>query len=278
MRWYPVLLLLLCHCSTLPSPSTSGGTGPVAPAAALPALPSHPAQTPHFAQQRLADLTLSGLEFDDRSHRLMVVDQAAGPGSLYRNAAHVAQTHAGLAAINGGFFTPQGEPLGLVIANGHKSGTWNGGSSLGSGLFCETAQGPMLVRSSRIGAGAAVNCQQALQAGPWLVEAGQSVSGLDGQKQRERTIILWDGGHRWWIGCSSPCSLKELGQVLTRQSPTDWPVHHALNLDGGSSCDLWVDGSLTGGNDFQLHVWARPVRNHLVLLARTNALPGEARR
>ncbi|OYU98719.1 MAG: hypothetical protein CFE26_27105 [Verrucomicrobiales bacterium VVV1] len=90
-----------------------------------------------------------------------------------------------------------------------------------------------------------------LQAGPLLVESGKGVSGLDASKVSARTFLLWDGGSRWLMARSAPCSLAGLAKILSESKPAGWPVKSALNLDGGPS--------------FVRPIWNNPVRNFLVL-------------
>ena len=184
-----------------------------------------------------------GVAFDSRSHRLVVVDQAGGPGSQFPDAAAAGRSRGGIAAVNAGFFTPEGNPLGLVVASGKRAGAWNTASSLGSGVWHEDSAGnPAISRRENLGRQGAGNQRELLQAGPMLVENGRAVSGLDPTKSSVRTIILWDGGTRWWIGRASACTLAELAATLARSPPAGWPTRHALNLDGGRSSDLWISG------------------------------------
>ena len=107
-----------------------------------------------------------------------------------------------------------------------------------------------------------------VQAGPLLVENHHCVSGLEATKSSVRSVILWDGGTRWWIGRSSACTLAALGQALAAGSPDAWPVRHALNLDGGRSADLAISAAVPGGPLTRRSPWNRPVRNFLVLVVR----------
>jgi hypothetical protein len=212
-------------------------------------------------------IEFEGVEFDARSHRLTVVDQAQGPGSLYLSSQDVAQKHSALLAINAGFFTPEGAPLGLLVSNGKRAGAWNFSSSLGSGVFAETSDGQLLIRrrsENRSTAG----ISELIQAGPLLVENGRGIQGLDAEKQALRSIILTDGGRRWWIGKASLCSLSVLGNALVASSPCSWPVRHALNLDGGRSTDFFVSLRISGGPLNRRTFLNRPVRNFLILKAR----------
>jgi hypothetical protein len=236
-------------------------------AAAAPQAVAQAILPPKAMRVERSGIVFEGVSFDNRSHRLRVLDQAGGPGSQFADAASAARSMAGLAAVNGGFFTPEGEPLGRVIAGGNAVGTWNSASSLGSGLWHADAAGRSAIRRRgnlhRADAGA---MRELLQAGPLLVENGRAVGGLDAVKTSARTMILWDGGNRWWIGRSSPASLAQVAEVLADGEIPGWRVRHALNLDGGRSSELWVSPEVSGGPKMIRPVWNRPVRNFLVLV------------
>lgn len=232
-----------------------------------PPLPSAPIQPPRVTSQTVSGIRFVGVSFDSRSHRLVVADQANGPGSEFADSAAAAKSVDGLAAINAGFFTPEGQPLGQVITHGKPLGAWNNASSLGSGLWFETTAGNSAIARRRE-LGPAVAIKELIQAGPLLIENRQAVGGLESIKISARSVILWDGGSRWWIGHSSPCSLAALAQSLTAGQPAGWSVRHALNLDGGRSSDFWVSGSIAGGPVLIRPPWNKPVRNFLVLIDR----------
>ena len=200
-------------------------------------------------------------------HRLLVIDQPGGPASTFGSSQEVARHHGALLAINAGFFTPEGKPLGLVISRGGRAGAWNSASSLGSGIFAESASGQLSL-SRRSSASAFTGARELLQAGPLLVENGGKVGGLDPGKSAVRSILLTDGGTRWWIGRTSSCSLAALGEALASQSPEPWEIRHALNLDGGRSTDLYVSSKIPGGPIERRSLFNRPVRNFLILQPR----------
>lgn len=228
-----------------------------------------PADPARATRVEISGILFEGVAFDSRHHRLRVVDQDAGPGSRFADAESAANSLAGLAAANGGFFTPEGKPLGLVVSEGRPAGSWNPASSLGGGVWCEDANGRSLIaRRAGLGRSAAAEMRELLQAGPMLVDDGRSVSGLDAGKTSARTLIAWDGGTRWWLGRTPPCSLADLGRALAHGQPAGWRVHSALNLDGGRSADLWISGNVQGGPVSRRPVWNRPVRNFLVLVPR----------
>ncbi|MES2657890.1 MAG: phosphodiester glycosidase family protein [Verrucomicrobiota bacterium] len=242
---------------------------PVVASPAPPAvvIPSTPAAPPRLTVKEISGITFEGVAFDSRNHRLAVVDQAGGPGSKFEDSAAAAASKNGIAAVNAGFFTPEGAPLGLVAAGGKVSGSWNTASSLGSGAWYENTSGEMTIsRRDKLGRSAAANQRELIQAGPLLVENSQPVSGLEATKTSARIFILWDGGTRWWIGRTSPCTLAAVASAIGNGEPASWRVRHALNLDGGRSADLWISSQVSGGPLTRRTPWNRPVRNFLVLL------------
>jgi hypothetical protein len=228
-----------------------------------------PVGAPRFGQATVSGIRVDFVAFDARSHVLLVADQAGGPGSEWADAAGAGRGAGALAAINAGFFTPEGKPLGLVIERGERRGALNRGSSLGAGMYVAGGGGggrPALIRREL--AGTRADATELLQAGPFLVENGAAVAGLDPRAARDRSFVAWDGGDGWLIGRTSACTLADLGTALASARPAGFPLRHALNLDGGSSADLWISGALTGGPATIRPFWNRPVRNFLLLQPR----------
>jgi hypothetical protein len=254
--------------------SPSPPTAPVAKATEVASAPVvsprvenvSPANGPRVTSRDISGVTFEGVAFDSRTHRLRVVDQAGGPGSKFADSASAGRSSGGIAAVNAGFFTPEGAPLGLLVSSGEVSGSWNG-SSLGSGVWYESHSGGAgISRREKLGRSGVASMRESLQAGPMLVENGRAVGGLDAGKASVRMMIVWDGGSRWWIGRASASSLAELGRTLASGGPAGWPVRHALNLDGGRSSDLWISEAVSGGPVVRRAPWNRPVRNFLVLV------------
>jgi len=275
-----IAALLIIGCSAAPplenrakqrAAPTEVAAPPVAPAApvAAPAAPTFPNQPPTITRQTVDGVTFEGVSFDSRSHRLIVKDQPAGPGSQFPDAAAAGQSAEGLAAINAGFFTLEGDPLGLVVANGTSSGFWNATTSLGSGIWRQDASGNLsITRREKLGRAAAGSQRELIQAGPMLLENGHSILSLESTKSAVRSILLWDGGNRWWLGLTSPCTLAEVTGALSHASPGGWHPKQALNLDGGRSSDLWISSQVSGGPLNRRPPWNKQVRNFLVLVAR----------
>jgi len=230
-------------------------------------LATAPRKAPRFGHATLGAIRLDFVAFDSRTHELRVADQPGGPASQWPDAAAAGRSAHALAAINAGFFTPEGKPLGLVISKGQRRGTLNRSSSLGSGLYLAgDSRGPALLRRelahTRSGA------TELLQSGPFLVENGRPLPGLTTLPARDRSFLAWDGAHQWFIGRTSPCSLAALALALADAQPAGFPIRHALNLDGGRSSDLWVSASIPGGPATLRPIWNNPVRNFLLLLPR----------
>ena len=242
-------------------------------AVAVPDLPDEETGSPILAPRVMSwsarGVSFEGVFFDSRGYRLRVVDQAGGPGSEFTSAAEAAGSVRGIAAVNAGFFTPAGEPVGLVMSGGKVAGHWNSASSLGSGLWHENERGiARIVRRETLGAVNARRMPELLQSGPMLVEGGRVVRGLHGGDPRPRTLIAWDGGHCWWIGRAAPCSMPDLAAALVSGEGAGFSIRHALNLDGGRSSELWVGNRVSGGAVTRRPLLNRQVRNYLVLVDR----------
>lgn len=257
-----------CFPRVQPAPPAARAVAPIVDRIP-PSAPALPVDPPQVTNRQISEIHFEGVAFDSRDRHLVVADQPDGPGSRYADAETAARSLRGTAAVNAGFFTPEGAPLGLVVASGKIAGSWNSASSLGSGAWHENPAGvTAITRREKLGRAGAVTMRELIQAGPMLVENCRSVSGLEATKSSVRTMILWDGGTRWWIGHGSPCTLAALSQALATGAPAGWPVRSALNLDGGRSSDLWISAAITGGPVLRRLPWNRPVRNFLVLVAR----------
>lgn len=218
---------------------------------------------PQFHRSTIQGIAIHAVSFDARSHRLRLLDQPNGPGTQWADAQAAAKSVQGLAAINAGFFTPEGKPLGVMISEGKKLGG-NNPSSLGSGVWFEANGKTGILRREKSN----LNAPFLLQAGPLLAENSAAVKGLDNSKTSARCFIAWDGGTMWMIARTAPCTLAQLSQSLAGQSPCGFPVQSAINLDGGSSADLYVAKEVNGGPAVLRAIWNKPVRNFLVLQKR----------
>lgn len=196
---------------------------------------------------------------------LRVVDLARPPrpdGSPpMRRVAEGLQRVGALAGVNGGYFQPDYAPLGLVIRNGKEEHPFQTSRIL-TGVFIVTPRGASLLRTAEFrkgyqkGAFKGASVQEALQAGPFLVDKGHLVPGLNATRAAERTILLADKRGVAALLVTPPLTLAAAGELLS--TPGLFPelkIERALNLDGGSSTALWVQAS-----GFSRSEWKR-VRN-----------------
>ena len=142
-----------------------------------------------------------------------------------------------LAGVNGGYFNENFAPLGLRIANGQMIAPLQR-ARLITGVLVASPRGVQIVRSRefsrRLGVTAAIQC------GPFLVDRGQPISGLNDSHLARRTFAATTGGSRALVGVCSEVSLAELAKILATTSlAEDLKIERALNLDGGSSSAFW---------------------------------------
>jgi uncharacterized protein YigE (DUF2233 family) len=171
--------------------------------------------------------------FDTRQARFAVVDNTDGLGL-----GEAMKKIGALAGTNGAYFHPDRTPVGLMVAGGKQVHVFEKAKLL-SGVFVVTKGRPRIVRSKQFTAAAAD--MEALQAGPFLVEEGKPVAGLNTARAARRTIVATDGAGRWALVNLSAVTLAEAGAILgTAKAWAGFSMKQALNLDGGSSTALWV--------------------------------------
>ena len=152
--------------------------------------------------------------------------------------AQALRTNGALAGVNGGYFTLDHSPIGLVVCKGVKLHPQENAKIL-TGVLAVTPRGANLLRTSEFKTGP--DLQEALQAGPFLVDHGKAVGGLNANRRAERTVLLADSQGVVALLTTGPVTLAELGQILaTSGLLPDLKIDRALNLDGGSSTALWV--------------------------------------
>ena len=232
-------------------------------AVTLPAPPVIDTRVHRFTTRGIAFTVLT---FDHRHFHLSVLDNEHGPGTGAITAKTAAKTSGSLAAINGGFFTPAGNPLGLVIENGNPQGAL-GTSSLGAGIYFHDPDSRRsgLIRREAWKTDRSRTPETLLQSGPFLVEHGRPLSGLSKSRPRPRSFLLWDAQFGWALGHAGSTTLAQLASALAAQPIPGFTIRTVLNLDGGSSSDLWISSSVNGGPVSTRRFWNKPVRNYLLL-------------
>ncbi|MEQ1859862.1 MAG: phosphodiester glycosidase family protein [Chthoniobacteraceae bacterium] len=183
-----------------------------------------------------ATARLHAVTFATKTHTFALMDDPADAFDL----ASASRKRGALAAVNGGYFQPDRTALGLRVRQGRELHPLERARLL-SGLLTVTADRIALVRVGEFQRTATL--REAVQAGPFLVDAGKPVAGLNATKRDARTAIITDGAGRCGLVISDPVTLAEIGAILaTPGAVAGMKISRALNLDGGSSTGLWVAG------------------------------------
>lgn len=178
------------------------------------------------------ELEVNVVAFDAKRCRIKVVDldghrldeAMAGVGAL--------------AGVNGGYFHPDRTPLGLLIADGKKVHGFEKAKLL-SGLVVVTGAKISVLRAAEYRP--TLKVDQARQAGPFLVDGGKAVAGLNAERRARRTAFVTNGVDRFALVSTDSMTLAEAGEILALPGLAgDWKITRALNFDGGSSTGLWV--------------------------------------
>lgn len=201
---------------------------------------------------------VQGVFFTTKQARFAVIDNPGRNTSL----GEAMKSVGALAGMNGAYFHADWTPVGLLIADGSKVHGFEKAKLL-SGVFVVTKGTPRIVRSAAYTA--SKSDTQALQAGPFLVENGKPIAGLNTERSARRTVVATDGKGRWALLLFSHVTLAETAAILaTGEIFPDILLEKALNLDGGSSSALWV---ATEPKPFYFSEIGR-VRNFLAILPR----------
>ena len=184
------------------------------------------------------EATLHFVSFDGSTHTFRVFDQN---GRDNASLADVMSENHCIAGTNGGYFSPEFDPVGLLVCDGRVVRAEQH-SRLLSGILAVTANHISLRRVTEPAAVPNKHARQAIQCGPFLVEDRKPVAGLNGTRAARRTAVFTDGGGRWGLVISSPLTLEEFGAILADPAltPGGLKIARSLNLDGGGSTALWV--------------------------------------
>ncbi len=147
-----------------------------------------------------------------------------------------------LAGVNGGYFDSNYVPIGLLIVDGKVFSPLQRARLLG-GVLMASSRGVQIVRAGEYSR--RPNPHAAIQCGPFLVDLGQRVRGLEATREARRTFAAIDRDGHAGLGFCSEISLAQLSAILAG-GVSDFKIDRALNLDGGSSSAFWFarkDGS-----------------------------------
>jgi uncharacterized protein YigE (DUF2233 family) len=168
-----------------------------------------------------------------KSAKLRLIDNPTASETL----ADAMQRRNCLAGVNGGYFDPNFKPIGLVISDGVILSPLTRARLL-TGVLCSSDRGIEIVRlaefSRRQKPNAAVEC------GPFLIDLGNRIRGLDQTRSARRTFAAVARGGNAALGVCSDLTLAQLSDALSSISlRNDFKTWRALNLDGGSSSAFW---------------------------------------
>ena len=178
----------------------------------------------------------AGLElarFSAKSHQLRLIENRGGSESL----AESMRKENCLAGVNGGYFDPDFAPIGLRIAGGLTKSPFVR-SRLLTGVLVYRPGAARIVRLREYSR--ETKPLMALECGPFLVDGGKVVSGLDSTRAARRTFVATAAGDQVILGFCSPVSLADLSRILAHGLP-GLKIRRALNLDGGSSSAFWFE-------------------------------------
>jgi len=171
--------------------------------------------------------------FPTKSCVLRVLQNEGGAASL----SEVMKREACLAGVNGGYFDEKFAPIGLRIVNGQIIAPLQR-ARLITGVLVASSRGVQIVRAREFSR--RLEITTAIQCGPFLVDRGESISGLNDANLARRTFAATTNGNRALLGVCSQVSLAKLSKVLATTSlAEDLKIERALNLDGGSSSGFW---------------------------------------
>jgi len=246
-------LLLALGCALLSPPPTPTPTATPMPISTpfptpWPTATPEPSDTGWQPLQQGVELRQVRVEIGEVAERLTIVrlDSTATRFRVHydpvapRPVSAWAERFQPLLVVNGGYFTPENETVGLLISDGRAWGTPYGNFA---GIFAVTASGQVSVRWLRDRPyDPDEHLTEALQSFPVLVKPG-GVMGFpadadDGRPSR-RTVVAQDNQGRilFIVAPRGYLSLNELARFL---ADSDLDIDVALNLDGGLSTGLWL--------------------------------------
>ncbi len=142
-----------------------------------------------------------------------------------------------LAGTNGGYFDPDFKPIGLRIVDGKLNAPLVRARLL-TGIVASTPRGIQIMRIKEFSR--RPKLESAIECGPFLVDLGEAVRGLDDTRAARRTFVAIDRAGHGALGYCSRVSLAEAGEILSIVALAEnSKVWRAINLDGGSSSAFW---------------------------------------
>jgi uncharacterized protein YigE (DUF2233 family) len=207
-----------------------------------------------------ARATLHFAVFNTKTATLRVIDD---PPATHVSLAETMERENCIAGVNGGYFDPEGAPVGLLISDGRVVMRKQKARLL-SGVVSVVNGRVQIQRAAEYSPKA--KPRAARQCGPFLVEGAKAVPGLNDTRAARRTFVASNGADQAAIGCSSHVTLAQLAGILAMPRVAgDLKIQRALNMDGGSSSGFWFKGE--NGGAFSVRE-QKPVRDYLGVSAK----------
>nr|MDQ2660231.1 phosphodiester glycosidase family protein [Verrucomicrobiota bacterium] len=146
-----------------------------------------------------------------------------------------------LAGVNGGYFDPQHAPVGLLVSRGEVVAPLRKAKLL-SGVVSVVNGRVRIQRPTEFSLKSKPT--EARQCGPFLIDQGKAIAGLNDTRAARRTFVVTGSGERAALGYCTHVTLAQLGDLLTAPALIpNFKIQRALNLDGGSSSGFWFAGA-----------------------------------
>ncbi|HEY0368308.1 MAG TPA: phosphodiester glycosidase family protein [Chthoniobacterales bacterium] len=170
--------------------------------------------------------------FSAKTATLRVIDNTNANDSL----ADTMRRDTCIAGVNGGYFDPNYAPVGLMISDGRVIKPLQKARLL-SGVVSATKDNVRVQRAAEFSMKS--KPLNARQCGPFLVDQGSAIAGLNSDRTARRTFVVTLSDGRAAIGNCSYVTLSELASLLAMP---ELKIQRAMNLDGGSSSGFWFAG------------------------------------
>jgi uncharacterized protein YigE (DUF2233 family) len=165
--------------------------------------------------------------------------------------------------VNGGYFDEEFAPIGLRIVNEQMIAPLRR-ARLITAVLLASPRGVQIMRTREFSPRSDVNA--AIQCGPFLVDLGQHIRGLNDSHLARRTFAATATNERALLGVCSEVSLADLATILaTTPIAGDLKIERALNLDGGSSSAFWF--ARENGSAFSIPE-QKPVRDFVGVVSK----------
>ncbi len=159
-------------------------------------------------------------------------------GKLALSAYKLGQNTRSLITINGGFFSPNFDPLGLRVQKGRQRSSVKNTSWWG--IFYVKNNKAHIINQRRYHQ--SLNADFAIQAGPRLLVNGHIPKLKDGLAERSGLGITKNGNIIIAITENANITTIQFATLLhTAENQGGLACHNALNLDGGNSSQLYAD-------------------------------------